>query len=115
MEYNRGNKKANEPFSPNKRINTNNQANQSQHNKISFKCFYDIRDHNYTQIINNRYENLINNEIEAKIKILNNNKIENIIFQKKFDKIGMNEIDFIIEEKLANMCFMFHNCISLKK
>jgi len=63
-------------------------------NNISFKCIYDIKDHNYTQIINNQYLDYINEEIESKIKILINNKKENIVFQKKFDKLGITEIKF---------------------
>ena len=97
-------------------ININNKKeSKNTKNKISFKCIYDIKDFNYTQIINNQYEYLVNEEIEQKIKIINNNKKENIVFQKRFDKLGINEIDFIIEENLSNMCFMFNNCTSLKK
>ena len=43
------------------------------------KCTYDIKDLNETQIINNRYEDIINEDIESKIKILNMNKKENLI------------------------------------
>ena len=96
-------------------ININKKESKIFTNKISFKCIYDIKDHNYTQIINNQFRGLINDEIESKVKILNNNKKENLIFQKKFDKLGINEIDFIIEKELINMCFMFNNCTSLKK
>ena len=87
--------------------------------KIEFsliKCIYDIKDNNIThQIINNRGEKTVNEEIESKIKILNGNQKEKLIFQKKFDKMGMNEITFIVEEKLNNMSFMFNDCSSLKE
>ena len=36
-------------------------------------------------------------------------------FVKRFNKIGLNAIDFIIEGKLNNLAFMFNNCSSLKK
>ena len=93
----------------------NNKKSKNSVNQISFKCLYEIKDYNYTQIINNQFEHFINNDIEPKIKILNNNKKESLIFQKRFEKLGLNEIDFIIEEKLNNMCFMFNNCTSLKQ
>ena len=85
--------------------------------KIShIKCQYEIQDNNnYIQIINNRDKDLVNEEIELKIKMLNGDKKENLIFQKKFNKKGIHTIYFIIEEKLNNMSFMFNNCSSLKK
>ena len=42
-------------------------------------------------------------------------KKEKLILQQKFNNIGNNTIDFIIEEKLNNMSFMFNNCTSLKE
>ena len=85
-------------------------------NKYSLiKCTYDIKDLNETQIINNRYEDIINEDIESKIKILNMNKKENLIFRKRFDKLGINVVYFIIEEKLNDMSNIFNNCSSLKK
>ena len=90
---------------------------QNKRPKYSFRCTYEIKDYNATQIINNCFKNnmLLNEEIESKIKILNGNKKEKLIFKKKFNKLGINTIDFIIEEKLNNMSFMFYNCTSLKK
>ena len=38
-------------------------------NETSFKCFYEIKDNEETQIINNKLENFINKEIESNIKI----------------------------------------------
>ena len=85
-------------------------------NKISFmKCTYEITDNSYTQIINNTDGSEVNKEIEAKIKILNNGKEENLIFKKKFDRIGINTIYFGIREKLKDMSFLFTNCITLKE
>jgi len=84
---------------------------------INFRCTYEIKDkdiNNYIQIINNRNGKYINNEIEAKIKILNNGEKEPLIFKKKFASEGINVIDFIIEGKLNNLSFMFNQCTTLK-
>ena len=78
--------------------------------KISFRCTYDIKDYTEQQIINCGGE-----EIKSKIKMLNGNQKEELIFKKKFDKIGYNIIDFIVEERLTNMSFLFFECKSLKK
>ena len=83
--------------------------------KSYIKCIYDIKDNNYIQIINNRCDNIVNGEIEAKIKIWNDNKKEKLIFKKQFNKIGLNTIYFIIEEKLNKMSYMFYQCSSLKE
>ena len=79
------------------------------------KCTYEIKDNNDTQIINNTDGKNTNEEIGKKIKILNGDKKEKLIFKKKFSDIGINIIDFIIEEKLNNLSFMFKNCSSLKE
>ena len=79
------------------------------------KCTYEIKDFNETQIINYRGKVDINEDIKAKIKILNNNQRENLIFKKIFNQLGLNIIYFVIEEKLNDMSFMFNNCKSLKK
>ena len=86
----------------------------------SFRCTYDVKNGNEIRIINDRCfvdnnREVINEEIKSKIKILNDNKKEELIFNKKFDKRGDIIIDFIIEEKLTDMSFMFLNCSSLKK
>ena len=91
--------------------NTNKQKNQYS----LIRCTYDIKDLNETKIINNRYEDIINKDIESKIKIWNNNIKEKLIFRKKFNKLGINVIYFIVEEKLNDMSIMFANCSSLKK
>ena len=78
------------------------------------RCTYDIKDYNETQIINDRGRKYINEEIGAKIKIWNNGNKERLIFKKKFNKLGLNTIDFIFEEKLINMSYMFNECSSLK-
>ena len=70
----------------------------------SFRCTYLIKDNNEIQIINNRGKVEINEEIESKIKILNGNKKEDLIFLKKFKKIGLN-----------NMSFLFNKCNKLKE
>ena len=84
-------------------------------NKISFKCFYETKDNDEIQILNYRNEDNINEEIKSKIKILNNNKKEDLIYKKKFDKIGLNDVEFIIEGMLNNISFLFYDCSSLKK
>ena len=84
-------------------------------NEISFKCTYEIKNYNEIQILNYRGLNEINEEIKTKIKILNLDKIEELIFIKKFDKIGLNTINFVIEEKLTNTSFLFNGCSTLKK
>ena len=63
------------------------------------KCTYEIKDNSLVQIINYRGKSEINEEIESKIKILNDKRKENLIFQKKFDKLGINTIVFACEEK----------------
>ena len=86
-------------------------------NGISFRCTYDIKDDNEIQIINFKVSekvDIINEEIKSKIKILNGNKKEDLVFKKKFNKMGIHTIDFIIEDSLTNMNFMFDNCTSLK-
>ena len=78
------------------------------------KCTYDIKDYNAVQIINGRYQNYLNKDLEDKIKIWNNNKKENLSHIKRFDKLGLNVIYFIVEEKLKNLSFIFTDCSSLK-
>ena len=92
-----------------------NNAQLVQKEIPSFRCIYDIEDNNSPiQIINNREVNLINKEIEVKIKILNNGKKEKLYLEKKFDKKGRYCIDFIVEGNLTDMSFMFNKCSRLK-
>ena len=83
--------------------------------KLSFKCTYEIKDYNEIQIINDRDNDYINEEIKSKIKIINGDKIEDLVLVKKFDKIGLNTIDFIILEKMTNMELLFKGCSALKQ
>ena len=84
--------------------------------KPCIKCTYEIKNTNvFIQIINNRGEKYINDEIESKVKILNGDKEESLIFQKKFIKLGINFVYFIIEEKINDMSYLFNECSSLKK
>ena len=46
---------------------------------------------------------------------MNDDRKENLIYKKKFDKLGLNVIYFIIEEKLNDLSFIFSDCLSLKK
>ena len=94
-----------------------NESRPTKYGKgISYiECIYDIKDSNETQIINDRGKTYINEEIGRKIKILNGNRKENLIFKKRFNKLGINTINFIIEEKLNDMSYMFNKCSSLKR
>ena len=79
-------------------------------NKVSFRCFYDVKNINEKiRIINN------NKEIESKIKILKGSIKEELILTKKFDKIGINTINFIIEGKITDMSRIFSFCKPLIK
>jgi len=91
------------------KVNNPNNINIKKGNSY-IKCTYLIKDDDYVQIINKRGV-----EIESKIKILDGNQKENLIFKKKFIKKGINTIYFVIEEKLNDMSFMFINCSSLKQ
>ena len=54
-----------------------NEANQNKNeelNEISFRCTYEIKDNNEIQILNDRREGNVNEEIKQRIKILNGNK-----------------------------------------
>jgi len=115
MNHGDSNKNKHQKF--NKKVNQHNIGFQVKFNNKNslIKCTYDIKDLNETQIINNRYENYINEDIKSKIKILNNNKKEKLIYKKRFNKLGINVVYFIIEENLKNMNFMFYNCSTLKK
>ena len=60
---------------------------KKENSKLSyFRCTYDIKDNNETQILNYRSETYVNEEIEKKIKILDGDKRENLIFKKNLIK-----------------------------
>ena len=84
---------------------------------ISFRCHYDIKYLFDTQIMNNKYiiGEDVNEEILKKIKILKDGQKEELTLTKIFESKGINTVDFIIEEKLNNMSYMFYKCESLKK
>ena len=100
---------------PNNNRSTNNLSSIpkviSGDDQVSFRCFYDVKNIDEEIRIISDYKD--NKEIKSKIKILNNNKKEELIFTKKFNKIGTNTIDFIIEGKLTNMSHIFNKCKSL--
>ena len=80
----------------------NNNLNYT--NTVSFRCTYDIKSNNEVCIINNiLFKGIINEDIKSKIKILDGNQKKELILKKKFDKLGYNTINFIIEEKLKNV------------
>ena len=91
---------------------SSNSNNNNGNNQISFRSYYDIKNiYEEIKIINVKE----NKYIKSKIKILNGNKKEKIINTKKFNKIGINTIDFIIEEQLTKMNKIFYGCESLIK
>ena len=88
--------------------------NNNDNNQVSFRCFYDVKNINEDlKLINYKIHGDVNKEIISKIKILNNNKKEDIISYKKFNKPDINTTDFIIEEKLTNISGIFSDCDSL--
>ena len=115
-KHSKGNK-SNKSKQPNLNPSIKTPVTKQHHKKelMFIKCTYEIIDNSLIQIINYRGESEINEEIEKKMKILNNKKKENLIYQKQFGKLGMNTIIFVCEEKLSNMSFMFNNCSTLKK
>ena len=92
-----------------------NKPPQFNDNISYIKCVYNVKNYNEIQIINYKGKTASNEEIESKVKIWNGEKAEKLIFTKKLDKLGINVIYFIIEEKLTNMSFMFNKCSSLKE
>ena len=70
------------------------------------KCTYLIKDNNYTQIINNKDGECINEDIDKKIKIYIDGKKFDLEHKIKFGGSGEYTINFIIEEKLTDMSFM---------
>ena len=101
--------------SPKNKQNMNDTTPKKSNGPPLIKCTYYVKDNNLVQIMNNRGETYINDEIESKIKILNGDKREPLVFQKKFLSLGMNTIIFIIEGNLNNMNYLFNKCSSLKK
>ena len=88
----------------------------NENNQISFRCFYDVKNiDEKIRILYDGHGEHVSKEIKSKIKILNDNKKEELIFTKKVNIIGINTIDFIIEGKLTKMCDIFKGCISLIK
>ena len=92
-----------------------NIINQTDKEISYIKCTYDVKEDKEIQILNYRSENYVNDEIASKIKILSDNKIENLCFTKKFDKLGINTVTFIIEKELNNMSYLFYKCSSIKE
>ena len=102
--------------SGNKNYSSSISNDNNGNNQVSFRCFYDIKDINESiNIINDSYDKYKNKEIESRIKILNRNKKKELTFWKRFKKIGINTVDFFIEGKLTNICFIFYYCKSLIK
>ena len=91
---------------------TINSNDNNRNNQISFRCYYNVE--NINEKINIIFMSK-KNDIKSKIKILNGNKKEKLIEYKKFNKIGINTIDFITKGKLTDMSDMFFCCSSLIK
>ena len=83
--------------------------------KMLIKCTYDIKENNFTQLINFRGKNSVNNDILNYLKVLNGDKKENLIFGRFFDNIGIHTITYICEIKFRNLSFMFRECSNQKK
>ena len=84
-------------------------------NNVSFSWTYETKDNKeIIKILNYQCEGIINEEILLKVKILDGNQKKDLIFKKKFNKIGLHTIDFIIEGKLKNMSFLFSDCSTIK-
>ena len=81
----------------------------------TIKCTYEINENELVQILNNKGKKCINEEFESKIKIMNGDIKEPLVFTKKFNNLGDNTVYFIIEEKLTDMSYLFNKCSSLKK
>ena len=79
------------------------------------KCTYEIKEYNEIQIINNRLEDYVNEDIETKIKIWSRDGRENLSYKTKFNKLGLNTIYFIIEEKINDLSCIFNDCTPLKQ
>ena len=88
-----------------------NSNDNNRNNQISFRCYYNVETINKEIKIIDISEK---SDIKSKIKILNGNKKEKLIEYKKFNKIGINTIDFIIQGKLTDMSYMFFHCHSFK-
>ena len=91
--------------------NTDSSFQDKENSLISYiRCTYDIKDTNETQIMNYRSETYVNDEIEKKVKILRDGNKEKLTFKKKFDKLGLNTVEFIIEGKLTSISYLFYKC-----
>ena len=96
--------------------NTDSSFQDKENSLISYiRCTYDIKDTNETQIMNYRSETYVNDEIEKKVKILRDGNKEKLAFKKKFDKLGLNTVEFIIEGKLTSISYLFYKCSTLKE
>ena len=91
-------------------------------NKINFiKCIYNVTDtQNEICLINNRIYNNdntyeINKEIESKMKININGKINPIIFKTKINKTGKISFYFTSNETIENLSQLFFNCQFLEE
>ena len=90
-------------------------AQKTNNGKSLIKCTYEIKDYDEKQIINGRFGAYVNEDIESKIHIWNNNKKEKLIYKKKFNKLGLNTVYFAIEKKMNNLSFIFNDCSSLQQ
>ena len=94
--------------------NNYNPLKDTNDNYISFRCTYEIKDFEEKQIINYKDKININEEIKLKVKLLKSKKKYDLVFSRRFDKIGLYTFDFAIEGKIRNLSFMFNKCSSLK-
>ena len=60
-------------------------SSNKEENKVQMRiigCTYDIKNYNYTQIINNANGKCVNNEIDSEVKVLGGGAVEELVFQK---------------------------------
>ena len=84
--------------------------NNIRKTEVSFRCYYNVKGINEDIWLLGE-----ENEEIQKIKILNGNKKEELKFEKKFPKTGINSVDFVVEGKLTDMSYFFFLCKSLIK
>ena len=85
------------------------------------KCIYEIKKHYLgkdIQILNNKAlldNDIKNEEVLNKMKVIINGEIKSNILTYKFNKEGLYNIYITYNHLITNMSYMFYNCSSLKE